>query len=74
MRKSFRETEVTEMMQRAHIIGTGLSVPERVLSNKDLEGIVDTTDEWIVRRSGIKERRISSPDRDETTTHLSKQA
>ena len=62
------------MIQRAHIIGTGLSVPERILSNKDLEGIVDTTDEWIVRRSGIKERRISSPDRDETTTHLSTQA
>jgi len=62
------------MMQHAHIIGTGLSVPERILSNKDLEGIVDTTDEWIVRRSGIHERRISSPDRDETTTHLSTQA
>jgi len=61
-------------LPRAHIIGTGLSVPERILSNKDLEGIVDTTDEWIVRRSGIKERRISSPDREETTTHLSTQA
>jgi 3-oxoacyl-[acyl-carrier-protein] synthase III len=62
------------MVQRAHIVGTGLSVPERILSNKDLEGIVDTTDEWIVRRSGIRERRISSPDRKETTTHLSTHA
>ncbi len=62
------------MKQWAHIIGTGLSVPERILSNKDLETFVDTTDEWIVRRSGIRERRISSSEKGETTTHLSTQA
>ena len=33
-------------------------VPEKVLSNKDLENMVDTNDEWIISRTGIKERRI----------------
>ncbi|MDY6973529.1 MAG: beta-ketoacyl-ACP synthase III [Thermodesulfobacteriota bacterium] len=47
-------------MPEAHIIGTGSSIPKRILSNKDLETIVDTSDEWITRRTGIKERRISS--------------
>jgi len=41
------------------ILGTGKYVPERVLSNFDLEKVVDTTDEWITTRTGIKERRIS---------------
>ena len=36
------------------------SVPEKVLSNSDLEKMVDTNDEWIVTRTGIKERRIVS--------------
>ena len=36
------------------------SVPEKVLSNSDLEKMVDTNDEWIVSRTGIKERRIVS--------------
>lgn len=42
------------------IIGTGSYVPEKVVTNFDLEKIVDTSDEWIVSRTGIKERRISS--------------
>jgi 3-oxoacyl-[acyl-carrier-protein] synthase-3 len=42
-----------------HIVGTGSFVPDRVLSNADLEKMVDTTDEWITSRSGIKERRIA---------------
>lgn len=45
-------------MTYARIIGTGSCVPEKVLTNADLEKIVDTSDEWIVARSGIKERRI----------------
>ena len=61
-------------MQHAHIIGTGSSMPERILSNKDLETIVDTSDEWIIRRSGIKERRISSNEKEESTTDLGTQA
>jgi len=43
----------------ARIVGTGMAVPERILTNADLEKIVDTSDEWIVTRSGIKERRIA---------------
>lgn len=41
------------------IAGTGSYLPEKVLTNKDLEKMVDTTDEWIVTRTGIKERRIA---------------
>jgi 3-oxoacyl-[acyl-carrier-protein] synthase-3 len=67
-------TEVPGVIPQAHIIGTGSSTPKRVLSNKDLEGIVNTSDEWIIRRSGIKERRISSNGRKESTTDLATQA
>jgi 3-oxoacyl-[acyl-carrier-protein] synthase-3 len=59
--------DMAEMMPHTHIIGTGSSIPNRILSNKDLESIVDTTDEWITRRSGIKERRISSKGGREST-------
>jgi 3-oxoacyl-[acyl-carrier-protein] synthase-3 len=41
------------------IIGTGSYVPERVLTNADLEKLVDTSDEWILARTGIRERRIA---------------
>ncbi|MGF9710894.1 beta-ketoacyl-ACP synthase III [Paenibacillus naphthalenovorans] len=44
------------------IIGTGKYVPERVLTNQDLEKMVDTNDEWIVTRTGIRERRMASPE------------
>ncbi|HZJ82360.1 MAG TPA: beta-ketoacyl-ACP synthase III [Clostridia bacterium] len=43
---------------RGGIIGTGSYTPDNVVTNKDLEKIVDTTDEWIVTRTGIRERRI----------------
>ncbi len=45
---------------RAKIIATGSYVPERVLTNFDLERMVDTSDEWIRERSGIRERRIAN--------------
>jgi 3-oxoacyl-[acyl-carrier-protein] synthase-3 len=61
-------------MPTSHIIGTGSSIPERVLSNEELEQIVETSDEWIIRRSGIKERRISHTDREETATDLATKA
>src|SRR4030042_4552757 len=61
-------------MSRAKIIGTGSFVPQRILSNNELEIIVDTNDKWITRRTGIKQRRISSKDRKETTTDLGVQA
>ena len=46
------------MTRYASIIGTGSYLPERVMTNAELETIVDTSDEWIVSRSGIQERRI----------------
>lgn len=45
-------------MKRARITGTGSYVPEKVLTNADLEKIVDTSDEWIASRTGIRERHI----------------
>lgn len=50
------------------IVGTGKYVPERILSNKDLEAMVETNDEWIVTRTGIKERRIAAAE--EATSDL----
>ncbi|MBP2664177.1 MAG: fabHA [Firmicutes bacterium] len=44
------------------IIGIGTYVPEKIMTNKDLESIVETSDEWIVDRTGIRERRIIAPD------------
>lgn len=46
------------MANRAHILGTGLCVPPDVITNFDLEKTVDTSDEWIVGRTGIRERRF----------------
>ncbi len=46
----------------------GSYVPENILTNQDLEKMVDTTDEWITKRTGIKERRIASED--EVTSDL----
>jgi 3-oxoacyl-[acyl-carrier-protein] synthase-3 len=51
-----------EAIRGVTIVGTGMYVPERVLSNADLERMVDTSDEWIVERTGIRERRIAAPD------------
>jgi 3-oxoacyl-[acyl-carrier-protein] synthase-3 len=56
-------------MRYAAITGWGMAVPERVLTNADLERMVDTSDEWIVARTGIKERRIVGPH--DSTTSLS---
>ncbi|MCA9673187.1 MAG: ketoacyl-ACP synthase III [Myxococcales bacterium] len=49
-------------MRRSRIAGVGRAVPEKVLSNFDLEKIVETSDAWITDRSGIKERRILADD------------
>ncbi len=50
--------------QQIGILGTGAYVPEAVLSNQDLEKIVETSAQWIVERSGIHERRIAAPEED----------
>jgi 3-oxoacyl-[acyl-carrier-protein] synthase III len=56
----------------AHIVGWGKFVPEGILTNQDLERMVDTTDEWIRSRTGICERHIASPK--ESTSTLAIQA
>jgi 3-oxoacyl-[acyl-carrier-protein] synthase-3 len=61
-------------MIRPRIVGTGSTTPRRILTNKDLEAIVDTTDEWITRRTGIRERRISSNGKGENTSELATKA
>ena len=52
----------TPQLRSAGIVGLGHYVPDRVLSNADLEKMVETSDEWIVERTGIRERRIVAPD------------
>jgi len=47
---------------RAHIISTGSYLPENVVTNRDLEKVMDTSDDWITERTGIKERRTAGPD------------
>ncbi|UCG13330.1 MAG: ketoacyl-ACP synthase III [Deltaproteobacteria bacterium] len=49
-------------MTTVRITGTGSFLPERVLTNFDLEKLVDTSDEWILKRTGIRERRQARPD------------
>ena len=58
--------------KKTGIIGLGAYLPEKVLTNKDLEKMVDTTDEWITTRTGIKERRIARPD--EATSDMATEA
>jgi 3-oxoacyl-[acyl-carrier-protein] synthase III len=50
---------IVESKLRAVVMGTGSALPERILTNKELEKMVDTSDEWITTRTGIKERRIA---------------
>jgi 3-oxoacyl-[acyl-carrier-protein] synthase-3 len=45
-------------MKRAQIVGIGAYAPQRVMTNSELEKLIDTTDEWIVQRTGIRERHI----------------
>src|SRR5213079_1549760 len=51
-------------LRTASIIGTGSYVPEKILTNDDLSQIVNTSDEWIITRTGIKERRIAAKGED----------
>ena len=59
-------------MTNALITGWGMYAPSRVLTNEELSRMVDTSDEWIVSRTGIRERRIAADD--ESTTDLSVRA
>jgi len=58
-------------MLRSRVIGTGSHVPEKVLTNLELEKMVETSDEWIATRTGIKERRIAV---DESTSDMASKA
>ena len=62
----------TKGQRTVSIIGTGSYVPEKVVTNDDLSRMVDTTDEWITTRTGIKERRIAA--KDECTSDMAAQA
>ncbi len=59
-------------MVSAGILGTGSALPAKVITNQDLEKLVETSDQWIMERTGIKERRQAAPG--ETTSQLSVQA
>ncbi|UCH53818.1 MAG: ketoacyl-ACP synthase III [Pseudomonadota bacterium] len=59
-------------MNYARIIGTGGYLPEKILTNHDLEKMVETSDEWIVERTGVRERRIAADG--ETCCDLAEQA
>jgi 3-oxoacyl-[acyl-carrier-protein] synthase-3 len=59
--KKFPRTRTRQPNRTVSIIGTGSYVPERILTNAELERLVDTNDEWITSRTGIKERRIAAP-------------
>lgn len=56
----------------SRIVGTGMYLPEKVLSNSDLEKMVDTSDEWIRTRTGIERRHIAADD--QATSHLAEHA
>jgi 3-oxoacyl-[acyl-carrier-protein] synthase-3 len=59
-------------VNRTVILGTGAAAPKKVLTNQDLESIVDTSDEWIATRTGIKSRHIAEDG--ETTSTLATEA
>jgi 3-oxoacyl-(acyl-carrier-protein) synthase III len=71
MKKSPR-TRSSQPNRTVSIVGTGSYVPERVLTNAELEKLVETSDEWIVTRTGIKERRIAAEG--EFTSHMAAEA
>lgn len=60
------------MTRYAHVTGWGMAVPRRILTNDDLTRMVDTSDEWIISRTGIRERRIAGEG--ETTASLAIEA
>ena len=72
MRMSPRQHRSNKPPRTVSIIGTGSYVPERILTNQDLEKLVDTTDQWIRTRTGIRERRIAKEH--ETTSDMAARA
>ena len=62
----------TRNQRTVSIIGTGSYAPDKILTNEDLSHMVDTSDEWITTRTGIKERRIAA--KDEMTSDMATKA
>src|SRR5262245_43476830 len=56
------------------ILGTGSYLPDKILTNADLERMMDTSDEWIVQRTGIRTRHVIDPSKGESTYTLSTHA
>ena len=73
-RKTFKNPRARHNYQGrpCSIVGVGSYVPSRVLANPELERMVDTSDQWIITRTGIRERRVASPE--EATSDLAAQA
>ncbi|MFY9377477.1 MAG: 3-oxoacyl-ACP synthase, partial [Peptococcia bacterium] len=63
---------MSNKIRQVGIVGVGYSVPEQILTNQDLEKIVDTSDEWIISRTGIRERRKVAAE--EATSDLASRA
>src|SRR6185503_529522 len=63
-----RHPQERSVTHYARIIGTGSYLPAKVLTNRDLEATVDTTDEWIHTRTGIRQRHVAAPE--EVTSDL----
>ena len=73
MKRQPRSSPHSAKTQRTvSIIGTGSYVPEKILTNEDLSKLVDTSDEWITSRTGIKERRVAA--KDEQTSDMGAKA
>jgi len=73
MKRQPRSSPHSAKAQRTvSIIGTGSYVPEKILTNEDLSKMVDTSDEWITSRTGIKERRVAA--KDEHTSDMAAKA
>src|SRR5207244_4355033 len=62
----------TKALRTVSIIGTGSYVPEKILTNADLSRMVNTSDDWITTRTGIKERRIAA--KNENTSDMATKA
>src|ERR1700738_4391248 len=73
MKRQPRSSPRSAKSQRTvSIVGTGSYVPEKILTNDDLSKMVDTSDEWITTRTGIKERRVAA--KDENTSDMAAKA
>src|ERR1700759_5205997 len=73
MKRQPRSSPHSAKTQRTvSIIGTGSYLPEKILTNEDLSKLVDTSDEWITSRTGIKERRVAA--KDEQTSDMGAKA